>query len=396
MRGSLKEIDICSLLHLIALGQKTGVLLISHIGNPFLVSPEIDSQRDYNWLIFCVNGRVVYATADNGNQLERLGQHLSYYKTEDALETIDSYSLASLNPPEYAAVWQLLEKKVLSLNQGRNVVQNMTEEILFEIFSLCQGNFIFQEDLALTPELISLEVPPLLLKIGKQAQQWQEFYPEIEFFDQCLVVASESKLRSALPKKAYQNLSSWADGKTPLKKIARYLNCDLVTLTKAVYPCVQRGWIVMKNPPQNHQNNTKNRTSLVSKRVVLIDQDLDGNQELKTQFQSLGYEITMISDAIQAVSLAFQLQPDLIICNADLPSIDGYQLCSIFRNSPNFQDTSITILTEQDNFLERVKATLAGATNYWRKPLTQEELWSLLQQSDKKNSSYFLVKNPDN
>jgi twitching motility two-component system response regulator PilG len=385
MQGSLKDIDLCSILQLIALGQKTGVLLVQSGKSCYIssLSREIECQQVCQWLVFCVSGRVVYATTDNNNQLERLGQHLSYYKAEEALDAMESESLASINIPEYAAIWLLLERRILSLNQGRNIIQNMTEEVLFEIFSLCQGNFIFNQDWALAPELIGLEIECLLAKIGKQVRQWQEFYPEIRFFDQCLSMANESKLRSTLPKKAYHNLSSWADGKTPLRKIARYLNCDLVTLTKAVYPCVQRGWIVMENPPTRLIQTNRTIDSR-AKRVVFIDNDLASVEEANLQFKSQGYETTVISDSTQALSLVFQIQPDLIICATELPSLDGYQLCSILRHCPTFQDTSITLLADKDNFLDGVKAKLVGANNYWGKPLGEQELLLLKQQSQTK------------
>lgn len=373
MRGSLRDIDICSILQLIALGQKTGVLLIE--SNNSHISLGRTGNRDspvFQWLIFCVNGQVVYAATDNGDSLERLGEHLSYYKVEDALDGMDRQSLGSINIPEYAAVWLLLERKVLSLNQGKNVVQNMTEEVLFEIFSLCQGNFIFKDDSTLAPALINLEMEGLLAKISKQARQWREFSPEIQFFDQCLMVANEGKLRSALPKKAYYNLSQWADGKTPLQRIARNLNCDLVTLTKAVYPCVQRGWIVMKNPPEILPEIEEN-TSPGTKRVVVIDSDLPSIENLGLHLKSQGYEVTLISNATRSLSLVFQIKPNLIICAIDLPSLNGYQLCSIFRNYPSFQNTRIVLLAKEENFLSQVKAKLVGASDYWTKPLEKWE-----------------------
>jgi twitching motility two-component system response regulator PilG len=38
-------------------------------------------------------------------------------------------------------------------------------------------------------------------------------------------------------------LQHWADGKTTLRQLARYVNRDILTVAKAIYPYVQQGWL---------------------------------------------------------------------------------------------------------------------------------------------------------
>jgi twitching motility two-component system response regulator PilG len=107
--------------------------------------------------------------------------------------------------------------------------------------------------------------------------------------------------------------------------------------------------------------------------VVVIDSDLPSIENLGLHLKSQGYEVTLISNATRSLSLVFQIKPNLIICAIDLPSLNGYQLCSIFRNYPSFQNTRIVLLAKEENFLSQVKAKLVGASDYWSKPLEKWE-----------------------
>jgi twitching motility two-component system response regulator PilG len=47
-----------------------------------------------------------------------------------------------------------------------------------------------------------------------------------------------------------------------------------------------------------------------------------------------GYEATSIGNPLRALSLLFQLKPDLILCDIAMPELEGYQLCAMLRQSP--------------------------------------------------------------
>ncbi|WP_317134442.1 response regulator [Leptolyngbya sp. 7M] len=93
-----------------------------------------------------------------------------------------------------------------------------------------------------------------------------------------------------------------------------------------------------------------------------------------------GYEAASISNPLKALSLVFQLKPDLILCDIAMPELDGYEICAMLRTSTAFRETPIIMLTGKDGFIDRVKARMVGATDYLTKPFGEGELLMLLEK----------------
>jgi twitching motility two-component system response regulator PilG len=93
-----------------------------------------------------------------------------------------------------------------------------------------------------------------------------------------------------------------------------------------------------------------------------------------------GYEAISITRPLQALSLVFQLQPDLILCDIAMPVLDGYEICAMLRHSTVFRSVPIIMLTGKDGFIDRVRARMVGATDYLTKPFTDQELLMLVEQ----------------
>jgi twitching motility two-component system response regulator PilG len=69
-----------------------------------------------------------------------------------------------------------------------------------------------------------------------------------------------------------------------------------------------------------------------------------------------------------------RIKPDIVLLDVGMPTIDGYKLCRLLRNHPNFQKTPIVMVTGNSSLIDRAKARVAGATDYLTKPFTQAEL----------------------
>src|ERR671932_2402089 len=399
MQGTLNEIDIRSILQLIELGQRTGELLVEAYGSPAnntgvdvsskgltLGHPyqEAKSRRRPGpfWFVFFLNGQIAYAANSEGS-LSRLRDYLRRYKANTALDNFELPSMGSLNAPEYGYLWALLENHILTPAQGRNIIHSMIHETLFDLLSLHQGSFTFEMGPGLAPQLTSLEISSLLTKIVKQVQQWKQFHPHIQSPNQCPVISDPSELRVALPVNTFNTLGRWADGHTSIRQMARYLNRDVVTVAKAIYPFVQQGLVqVFYEPSVAPANNKKEWSSPETKvpRVVCIDDDNIIRKTVESILNEHGYEATAIGNPLQALSLVFQLKPDLILCDIAMPELDGYEICAMLRNSSAFRQTPIVMLTGINGFIDRVKARMAGATEFYTKPFGESELLMLVEK----------------
>ncbi|MBJ7295569.1 MAG: response regulator, partial [Dolichospermum sp.] len=91
-------------------------------------------------------------------------------------------------------------------------------------------------------------------------------------------------------------------------------------------------------------------------------------------------EAISITNPLQALSLVFQLQPDLILCHITMPELDGYEICAMLRHSTVFRVVPSIMLTGKDGFIDRVRARMVGVTDYLTKPFPDQELLMLIEQ----------------
>lgn len=385
MQGHLSEIDIRSILQLIELGQRTGELYVESYYTP---SSSLSGHRLAtaallpSWVVFLANGQIVYAGTTDGT-LGRLKDHLHRYGLEAALDKTIISTIASFNSPEYGYLWALLERHVLTPDQGRTILSHMVQETLFDLLSLHQGSFVFQISSALSPQLQTLESGPLVTTIAKQIKEWKQFHPLIQSPQQCPLIPDPAAFQASITPAAYARLAPWLDGKTSIQQLARFLNRDLVKVAKSIYPYVQRGVVQLTHPPYEGALTTTVFDPWHSSRVpriVCVDDGLAVRQAVEDILEGQGYEASSIGNPLKALSLLFQLQPDLILCDIAMPELEGYELCAMLRSSSAFRQTPIVMLTGKDGFLDRVKARMAGATDYLTKPFGPAELLALVER----------------
>ncbi len=332
------------------------------------------------WLVFSWNCRIIYAGQSEGS-LQRLRDYLRRYQAETVLCELELPSITSVNAPEYGYLWGLLENQVITPNIARNIVHCKVQETLFDLLSLHQGAFIFEMGSGLAPQLVTLEISPLLADIFKQVQEWKKFHPHITSPNQCPLITDRSKLQKTVRPKVFESLNQWADGQTSIRQISRYLHRDIVTVAKAIYPFVQQGLVqLLALHPENIFNvpeplNDRTRTP----RIVCIDDDLVIRETVEIILREQGYEATAIGNPLKALSLVFQLKPDLILCDIAMPELNGYEICAMLINSKAFLQTTIVMLTGIDGFIDRLKARMVRATNYLTKPFGDAELLTLVE-----------------
>jgi twitching motility two-component system response regulator PilG len=390
MQGKLSEIDIRSILQLIELGQRTGELFVEAYPaqTSAIEADEATTSRNQAlsgkfWFVFFLNGRIIYA-ADTDHSLARLRDYLRRYQADHLVNQFAEQAIAATNAAEYGYLWALLERHTLTPAQGRSIIHSMVHETLFDLLSLHQGSFIFEVSPPLSPQLTTLEVSPQLTRTMKQVQHWKLLHPYIQSPEQCVYVADIGALQERLSSRTFDRLKGFADGKTTLRQIGRYLNRDILTVAKAIYPYVQQGAIQMislgDEPRLNAPRSPLQQTPRPRPKVICID---DGNivrETIVSMLSPYGYEVTAIENPLEALSLVFRILPDLILCDIAMPELDGYEVCAMLRTSTAFRQTPIVMLTGKDGFIDRVKARMAGATDYLTKPFGENELLMLVEK----------------
>ncbi|KAF3886625.1 MULTISPECIES: response regulator [Nostocales] len=392
MQGNLKEIDIRSILQLIELGQRTGVLFVeidgSRNGKIFDVGNALgcdasEASCPQSWFVFFLNGQIIYAT--NGGHLSPLSDYLRHYRITLRLEDIQIEPLEFSHIPEYEYIWGLLQQNIITPLQARSIIQNLISETLFDLLGLYDGRFIFEPYPTLTPLLNTWEITPLVAKITVQLQEWKQLYPFIQSPERFPVLADITQLQSSLPRTTLNKLQLWADGKTSLRQLARYLNRSLLTVAKAMYPYVQQGWVkfvcsVTNNDTVETQNFRQELEVNCKARVVCIDGEREIAEALEFTLRQQGYEAIALTDPLAALGQVFQLKPNLIICNTVMSPLDGYEICKMLRNSTAFRFLPILLLVDAREYHSPIKAKMIGATDCLTMPFGNTELLKLVER----------------
>ena len=386
MQGYLSEIDIRSILQLIELGQRTGELYLESYGSnrhqPLGQPLDGAVTNPPSWLVFVANGQLVYAgTTDN--QLDRLRDHLHRYGIDQAFSDPSiTAAIAAVNSLEYGTLWALLEQHLLTPDQGRAILSHMVHETLFDLLSLHHGAFVFKLSSALSPQLMTHTISDLVAGLTQQIQAWHQLHPHLQSPDQCPVLLDPEAFRAGVSDQVYQRMVAWMDGQTSIRRIARYLSRDLLSVARSLVPAIQQGQISLlygvseASPDLNTQRPAPDRLP----RIVCIDDSPTVRQSVEKILDGQGYEATSIGNPLKALGLLFQLQPNLILCDITMPELDGYELCVMLRHSTAFRQTPIVMLTGKDGFLDRVKARMVGATDYLTKPFGSSELLALVEK----------------
>ena len=108
-----------------------------------------------------------------------------------------------------------------------------------------------------------------------------------------------------------------------------------------------------------------------SAKVAVIDDDRFIRYLLDLHLRKAGYEVFAAEDAVDAGRVILERKPDLILCDVDMPFMDGYEFVSALRADPVTRHIPVVFLTVNKNLSERAKGLGAG---HLVKPVMADEL----------------------
>ena len=106
----------------------------------------------------------------------------------------------------------------------------------------------------------------------------------------------------------------------------------------------------------------------VSKPTVLIVDDVPENVQILGELLSQEYNTYFALSGAEALRLAEQVRPDLIMLDVMMPVMDGYKVCHCLKTNETFSETPIIFITALDRPEEESKGLTLGAADYITKP----------------------------
>jgi twitching motility two-component system response regulator PilH len=109
--------------------------------------------------------------------------------------------------------------------------------------------------------------------------------------------------------------------------------------------------------------------------TILIVEDTLSEMELMSHYlRESGYSVISAVSAKEALSLAVEKRPDVIVTDIVMPGMSGFELCRNLKKNPATERVPIIICTSKNQEIDRLWGMKQGADAYITKPFTREQL----------------------
>lgn len=113
---------------------------------------------------------------------------------------------------------------------------------------------------------------------------------------------------------------------------------------------------------------------MTKRKILAVDDEPNILLSLEYILEQEGYEVHVARDGEEALAVAEEVAPDLILLDVAMPRKDGFEVCRVLRENPSLQNVKIVMLTAKGQPLERKKGLEVGADVYVTKPFSAEDL----------------------
>ncbi len=110
-----------------------------------------------------------------------------------------------------------------------------------------------------------------------------------------------------------------------------------------------------------------------AKRVLLVEDDYEIVETMRTILEREGYEVLIARDGNQGLALAEKEQPDLVVLDMMMPKRSGFLVLERLRKNKK-QPTRVIMITANEGSRHRAYAEMLGVDEYLRKPFAMDKL----------------------
>jgi DNA-binding response OmpR family regulator len=119
-------------------------------------------------------------------------------------------------------------------------------------------------------------------------------------------------------------------------------------------------------------------------KILLIEDDIEFVNLTRTWLHNAGYEVFTAGDGVEGMRRVFSSRPDLVMLDANIPKMDGWEVCRRIRD---MSDIPVLMVTVNDQKSDRLKGFTLGADDYLTKPVDFHELIARVQAIIRRSSS---------
>jgi CheY-like chemotaxis protein len=126
--------------------------------------------------------------------------------------------------------------------------------------------------------------------------------------------------------------------------------------------------------------NTLSKQEKMNHKLLIVD-DEPSIRMLLENFLSRKYEVVTRSNGLDALVWLESNLPDLIICDIQMPRMDGYQFLENIRQRGFTKHTPVIMLSGTESSKDRIRCYQLGSQDFLVKPFNPEELGELIRKN---------------
>lgn len=130
----------------------------------------------------------------------------------------------------------------------------------------------------------------------------------------------------------------------------------------------------------NAAATSKPASSQIKRRVLVVEDNLDGARMLATLIRTMGHEVDYAINGYAAIALAVKFKPEIVFLDLALPDISGWAVARALRAKPGLQNIRIYAVTGQYGEAASERSLAAGCDRHLVKPLAPEVISQLLER----------------
>jgi DNA-binding response OmpR family regulator len=111
-------------------------------------------------------------------------------------------------------------------------------------------------------------------------------------------------------------------------------------------------------------------------KVLLVEDDIEFLNLTRTWLHNAGYEVFTAGDGVEGMRRVFSSRPDIVILDANIPKMDGWEVCRRIRD---MSDIPVLMVTVNGQKSDKLKGFTMGADDYLPKPVDFHELIARVQ-----------------
>lgn len=107
-------------------------------------------------------------------------------------------------------------------------------------------------------------------------------------------------------------------------------------------------------------------------KVMLIDDSIAVRHDGEVLLSQTGCRVMLAEDSFDGLSKIAHSPPDMVLVDAKMPHLDGYQICALIKKHLPHLDIPVILLVNEDSSFDPARAEQSGAEQYLVKPFNRE------------------------